>query len=110
MDKQSIVTSAARIANGNSSTLVAADRHKYLNVFVNVTAQSGTTPTMDLRIDWSLDGTNWYNVADSFTQIGAVTGSFFKQVQVKAPYYRLVWTLGGTSPNYTFSSDATLQV
>lgn len=109
MDKQSIVTSAARTTSSNSSTLVVADRHKYLNVFVNVTAQSGTTPTMDLRIDWSLDGTTWYNVADTFTQIGAVTGAFFKQLIVKAPYYRLVWTLGGTTPSYTFTSDATLQ-
>jgi hypothetical protein len=110
MDKQSIVASAARSTSSNSSTLVAADRVKYLNVFVNVTAQSGTTPTMDLRVDWSLDGATWYNVADTFTQIGAVTGGFFKQFMVKAPYYRLVWTLGGTTPNYTFSSDATLQV
>lgn len=110
MDKQSIVASAPRGTSSNSSTLVVADRHKYLNVFVNVTAQSGTTPTMDLKIQWSLDGTTWYDVADTFTQIGAVTGTFFKQFQVKSPYYRLVWTLGGTSPNYTFSADASLQV
>lgn len=110
MDKQSILTSAARTTSGNSTTCTAADKHKYLNVFLNVTAQSGTTPTLDLQIQWSLDGNTWFSVSDTFTQVGAVTGQFFKQFIVKAPYYRALYTIGGTTPSYTFTVDATLQV
>jgi hypothetical protein len=100
------VASAARSSTGNSSAIQLVELGNTLTVFVDVTAQSGTTPTMDLSIEWSHDGTTFFAAqpADTFSQIAATTPKVCKAFNVKAPYYRLVWALGGTSPNYTFAA------
>lgn len=33
----------------------------------------------------------------------AATGAKVKQFTIKAPYYRVVWTIAGTTPSYTFT-------
>lgn len=98
------VQSAARTASGNGTAIVDSDRGDTLNLLVNVTAASGTTPTLDLAVQWSVDGTNWApaETPDSFSQITA-TGAKVKSFTVKAPSYRVVWTIGGTTPSFTFT-------
>lgn len=71
-------------------------------VFLNVTAHSGTTPTLDCKIQYSPDGSNWVDSGDSFTQITTTNGVFFKKLStIFGRYVRLVFTLSGTTPNYT---------
>lgn len=73
-----------------------------LMLFLNVTAQTGTTPTLDCKLQYSPDGITWVDSGDSFTQITTTTGLFFKKAaSIFGVYIRLVFTLGGTSPNYT---------
>jgi hypothetical protein len=104
-DAVQFVTSAARTTTGNSGAQ-PVEKGLYLNLLVEVTAASGTTPTLDFTVEWSGDGTNWATgqPADSFTQITAATVRAVKQFVAKAPFYRLVWTVGGTTPSFTFSS------
>jgi len=96
--------STARTATGNGQAIVEADRGSTLALLVNVTAVSGTTPTLDLAVQWSVDGTNWApaETPDTFTQITAI-GLKAKTFAVKAPSYRVVWTIGGTTPSFTFT-------
>lgn len=96
--------SAARTANGNGQAILDSDRGDTLSLLVAVTAASGTTPTLDLAVEWSHDGSTWApaETPDAFTQITA-TGSKVKTFTVKAPHYRVVWVIGGTTPSFTFS-------
>lgn len=98
------VPSAARTATGQGQAVVDSDRGNMLALQLAVTASSGTTPTLDVALEWSMDGgTTWSpaETADSFTQMTG-TGSKVKVFTVKSPTYRVVWTIGGTTPSFTF--------
>lgn len=101
-----VVASAARTTTGNSGAL-ACEKGLNLNLLVEVTASAGTTPTLDLTIEWSMDGTNFgaLQAAESFSQITAATVRRFQQFPVKAPFFRLVWTIAGTTPSFTFQAS-----
>lgn len=66
-----------------------------------VTAASGTNPTLDVAVQTSHDGAAWTTVA-SFTRATAAT-SERKRVAGLDRYVRVVSTLGGTTPSFTFS-------
>lgn len=101
-DAAVVVASAARTTTGNSAALTC-EKGRNLNLLVGVTAASGTTPTLDLTIQWSMDGTNFgaAQTPESFTTL-TVTGQTINQFAVKAPFFRVVWTIGGTTPSFTF--------
>jgi hypothetical protein len=100
-----VVASAARTTTGNSGAISAGSRQIALGL--SVTAQSGTTPTLDVSIEWSQDGgTTWFvaqPTADAFTQVTTTLINAVRVFVVKAPVYRIVWTIAGTTPSYTFS-------
>jgi hypothetical protein len=96
------VASSARTTSSNSGTLPGFGDWSRFRAQLAVTAASGTTPTLDVVIEDSLDGTNWNTVA-TFTQKTAagvqavdVTGLFGDQLRVR-------WTVGGTTPSFTFA-------
>jgi hypothetical protein len=105
-DPIAFVTSAARTTTGNSGA-IACEKGLQLNLMVEVTAGSGTTPTLDFTIEWSMDGANFgaAQTAESFTQITAATVRRLQQFPVRAPFFRLVWTIGGTTPSFTFQAS-----
>jgi hypothetical protein len=113
-------TSSARTATGNGTAAVNYAGHKNLTVWINVTAVSGTTPTCVFKLQWSPDnGTTWIDWDTTnlqTTSITAVTTALLK-VGVNATttanaskqdflprQIRLVWTIGGTTPSFTFAS------
>ena len=68
--------SAARTASVNSSTFDVYD-HDVLVCFLSVTANSGTTPTLDVKFQDSPDGgTTWFDVAFNWQ---SVKGLFWAQ-------------------------------
>lgn len=103
----SVVASAARTTTGNSGA-VATPAGANLAVLVNVTAVAGTTPSMTLSVEWSHDGGNTFaqaDTADTFTAITAA-GAKVKAFPVKGEHFRLVWTITGTTPSFTFAASA----
>lgn len=100
-------TSSARTATGQGSAVLIDTKAENLAVMVNVTAVSGTTPNCTFTVEWSNDGTSWAQAdsADTFTAITA-TGNKVKTFAVKGVMARLVWTITGTTPSFTFSSTA----
>jgi hypothetical protein len=63
---------------------------------------SGTSPTLDAKLQDSADGSAWADTGVAFTQVTA-TGSRqqheFKTKQGR-PYVRVATTVGGTSPSF----------
>ena len=98
------IASGAQTATGNSAAIRLGDFGASLGLLVDVTAVSGTTPSMTLTVEWSHDATAWAqgDPADTFTAITAASKKV-KAFTVKAPYYRVVWTITGTTPSFTFS-------
>jgi hypothetical protein len=77
-----------------------------VNLEIEVTAVSGTSPSMALTVLWSEDGVNFGandTTPDVFTAITAV-GNVVKNVPIRAPYMQLSWVLSGTTPSFTFSA------
>jgi hypothetical protein len=68
---------------------------------------SGTTPNLTITVEWSDDGTTWFlaDPPDTMTALTA-TGKRTKEFDVKAAYFRAVWTITGTTPSFTFALDA----
>ena len=124
-----LLASTALNSNGNSSSFTLSTVRE-LMVGVDVTAGSGTSPTLDLWLQGSDDGgTTWYDlVADQVLPTadaaasGTVTTSArdivdnkttttaesFVAVYKSIPTdrIRLKWKIGGTSPEFTLSVSA----
>lgn len=96
----SLLTSAERSASGAGAS-VDLGIHSGLSLDLAVTTKSGTNPTLDLRIETSKDGVTWRTL-DAFPQVTGVGPS--AQLFAGADrYVRAVWTLGGTTPAFTFA-------
>jgi hypothetical protein len=112
--RETVVASAGRTSSGDSGTL-SGDYGPYAEIVaqLNVTAHVGATGTLDVKIQHSVDsGATWDDLM-SFAQVttsdGAInviasrwdfTGPLFFGNKLK-----VVWTLGGVTPNYTFNVD-----
>lgn len=97
-----LTPSAARTASGNTADLEGFTL-KTLRAQLQVTAAAGTTPTLDVLIEDSLDGATW-NTIGTFTQV--TTGSARQVVNITTPFsdrIRVRWTIGGTTPSFTFN-------
>ncbi len=97
-----IAPSVARTVSGDSGPLYAFGAASKLRAQLAVTAVAGTGPTLDVVLEDTLDGTNW-NVVGTFAQKTAVGREV---VNVTAPFtdrLRARWTLGGTTPTFTFA-------
>lgn len=99
---ETVVTSAARTTSGNSGVLGGYGPPKTIRAQLDVTAASGTVPTLDVVIEDTLDGTNW-NAVGTFAQKGAAGREVINVTIPFAEQLRVRWTIGGTTPSFTFS-------
>jgi len=129
---RNLVPSAARTSSGNSGVITINDTDiQNLLIRLSVTAASGTSPTLDVYFQQSLDGGNtWVDVA-RFPQVtGALSNPHYLSLAVGADnriasnvgdgtisansigtslisnVWRVRWNIGGTSPSFTFAVDA----
>ena len=68
----------------------------------------GSSPTLAAEIQWSNDGTNWFSAspADTLPTLSAVGAVASKEATVKAPYWRVNYTVTGTPTTCQFQVDA----
>jgi hypothetical protein len=86
--------------NGDSTALhVYKTAAEGVPIEIAVTAVTGTSPTLDVKVQES-DNDSDYNDVAVFPQITA-TGAYCRQVQSKKAYLRLDYTVGGTTPSFT---------
>jgi len=96
----------SKIATGSTPSQDCLN-FKEVAVELNVTNISGTTPTLDVKIQHSHDNINWSDLF-SFTQVTTVQGIQTKYVPNDTQfgfmrYLRAYYTITGTDPDYTFS-------
>lgn len=94
-----LAASAERTATGNGASVEVGDK-AVGRLLLDVTARTGTTPTLDVTIQTSFDGVTW-RTAGTFTQATA-TGQQRISCMLDR-YVRAIWTIGGTTPSFTFS-------
>jgi hypothetical protein len=83
-------------AYSDAHRIIGGDK---LGISIDVTAITGT---VDFTVEWSPDGVRFgdADTADTLAQIaGVATAS--KSFDVKAPYFRLVWTIGTGPVTFT---------
>jgi hypothetical protein len=104
-----ITASSAKTTTGQSGAFNVSARDR-LAVMADATAVSGAGASMTLSVEWSHDGTTFMpaETADTFTAITAATKRT-KDFAVKASFMRLVWTISGTTPSFTFSAQLWLR-
>ena len=73
------------------------------------TAQAGTTPTLDVIVEHSHDGTTWATLG-SMTQITTSLTAETKTFGPSRRYIRGKATLGGTTPVYSFTFGGDLDL
>lgn len=113
---QTLVASAARTATGTGSAVCGFQRYEKFAAELVVTAASGTTPTLDVTLQHSMDGgTTWFTMA-TFTQKTATGSELKSEAEVEAATaevygdcLRAIWTIGGTTPSFTFYVKVTAQ-
>lgn len=102
--EETVVASGARTASGNSGVLAGYGEASTLRVQLDSAGGTGTTPTLDVVIEDSLDGTNWNTIGTAFTQVTAGASRQVKDINTPfADRIRVRWTVGGTTPSFTFS-------
>jgi hypothetical protein len=115
-----VVASAARTVTGNSSDINTVPGAVGVIFTLDITAVSGTTPTLDVKIQGKDPNTGDYVDLPSaaFAQkTGAgqdtlnirpgIAETANRSVSDVIPRtYRIVWTIGGTTPSFTFSVGA----
>ena len=92
MNSVTVHASAAETATGQSPGIQILDSDK-LGISVDVTAI--TAGSLDVTVEWSPDGVNFGPAdtsADALAQFTA-TGVASKSFDVKAPYFRCVYTI-----------------
>lgn len=98
------LASAARTATGNGAAF-NTNQADSIEGFLTVTAASGTSPTLDVRLETSVDGgTTWTTVA-AFAQITAA-GARNRVFGPLGDMCRWAWTIAGATPSFTFDISA----
>lgn len=121
--------SAARTVSGTGDAQTRGGLGRFL-IQLDCTAASGTTPTLNVYIQTTVDGTNWQDVG-SFTQVTVAARRFMRIVAgglipgvVEEPQkdaslaagsvesgplgkqIRAKYVIAGTTPSFTFAVDA----
>lgn len=93
--------SASAAASGTGASLDLEIADSTARLWLEVTAVSGTLPTLDVIVEHSHNGVSWTTLG-SFAQKTAA-GAEFKVFPDANQFLRVRWVIGGTLPDFTFS-------
>jgi hypothetical protein len=109
MLKPSTVTTTIRkVADGAvtataTSAKVNAGGFSSAKAYLNITAASGTTPTLVVKFQDSPNGVDsWVDVATGAFSSQNATGTNSLVLSNVGPFLRAVQTVGGTTPSFTY--------
>jgi hypothetical protein len=102
-----ILESLARTTSGTSGNIQAAGGES-LRCQLNVTSVSGTSPTLSVTVEDSIDNGATFNTIGTFAQKTAAAREVISITQPFSENLRVSWSIAGTSPSFTFSVDWSL--
>lgn len=90
---------ASITASGNTASSVLPNDGGIVEALIQVTAVTGTTPSLTPKLQVSLDGATWFDA----TTGAAITTAGAQRLQclTLAAYARVAYTVSGTTPNFT---------
>lgn len=99
-----IFANQSRTTSGNS-TEVGVKSYKEAIAFLDVTAASGTSPTLDVKFQTQDPvSLKWFDLTDlTFSQKVAAGSEMKAKINTLGAKLRCVYTIGGTSPSFDFS-------
>jgi hypothetical protein len=100
------VASAARTATGTSAAFDTTNVDS-INATLIISAASGSSPTLDLTLETTADGTNYYT-AGTFAQQTTTQAGLARVFGDLGDTCRWKWTIGGSSPSFTFRIASTV--
>lgn len=102
-----LFATAARTSTTNGTGVDVSGLEGLVEVVLDSAAGSGTTPTMDVKLQSSADNsTGWTDVGGAvFTQVAGTASQQKIQVNISKAkkYVRAVATIAGTTPSFTAS-------
>lgn len=104
-----LLSSAARTASGTAGLDSMVAEFDSVDIFIDATAVSGTSPTMTVTYQASVDGgTTWFDVSSgaAITAVGKQVINVPSKLGVQG---RVSYAIGGTTPSFTFSAIAQLR-
>ncbi|KKM78217.1 hypothetical protein LCGC14_1362190 [marine sediment metagenome] len=122
--RREILASAARTATGNSDTLTGIERYTSFVALIDVTANGGTSQTLDVAVQTLLpDGITWQPLAqfqqfttsnlmrvasvvsggDSIGDVDTTLAAGTIKDFVLGDTFRVRFVIGGTNPSFTFA-------
>ena len=96
-----LATSAARTTSGNGSATTSLEWAQVAKL--DVTARSGTTPSLTVVIEESPNGSTGWATRASFTAQTATGTQIIALPRLNHAFLRATWTISGTTPSFTFS-------
>jgi hypothetical protein len=109
-DEDQTLADLASAARTTSTTSTAFDTTNIdsVNATLVITAVSGTNPTLDLILQTTADGTNYYT-AGTFAQQTTTQTGLARVFGPLGDTSRWSWTIGGTAtPTFTFRVNSTV--
>lgn len=100
-----LAASAARTTSGEGSVVDVGSR-QVGEVILSVTAASGTGPRLTVEVQTSDSSSEGWRTVATELVVGAGTVKRDFIAAELSRYVKLVWTIEGTTPSYTFSSSA----
>lgn len=104
---QNLLATAARTTTANGTGVDLKDFIGQAALILDSAAGTGTTPTLDLKLQDSDDNSTFADVSPAVAFVQVVAGASQQRVGVDCDalrrYVRIVSTIGGTTPSFTYS-------
>ncbi len=108
VDVLTLHPSQAETADGNGDNIQNSESARAISVFVDVTVVSGTTPSMDVIVETSIEGdAGPFVEQDRISAIiatGAFTATINRADDALGIRIRIRFVITGTTPSFTFEA------
>lgn len=96
------LTGTAASAGASSGPIANPGQAADVVLHVQCTAATGTTPTLDVKLEESTDNSTYTTVTGSAATQLTAAGTASSNGRITKPYVRVTSTIGGTTPAITY--------
>lgn len=101
-----VITATGQSAAVNPAPEGSIANNSELSIEIEVTAASGTSPSVQFSVLWSDDGINWAAAPDNIGAALTAVGNAVATVPVRGALFALAYAVTGTTPSFTVTAQA----